>query len=56
MIEDVESLTSEQLEAWQKLAVVLGYPEWQVDIAMEELEKIDTKKRGKKAVVFRSIN
>jgi len=56
MIEDVESLSSEQLEMWQKLAVVLGYPEWQVDIAMKPLDKIDTKKRGKNAVVFRSIN
>lgn len=56
MVEDVESLTSEQLEAWQKIAVLLGYPEWQVDIAMKDIKTKKKKKKSKKPLVFRKVN
>ena len=56
MVEDVESLTSEQLEAWQKIAILLGYPEWQVDIVMKDIKVKKKKNKSKKPLVFRKVN
>ena len=38
MVEEAEAITSDRLEAWQKVAVALGYPEWQVDIKPEPVK------------------
>jgi len=40
IVEEAEAITSDRLEAWQKVAVALGYPEWQVDFQPEKEEKI----------------
>ena len=45
MVDDVNALTTDQLENWQRLAIILGYPEWQVNI---ENNKKNKKNKDKK--------
>ena len=39
MTEDAVAISTHQLENWQKIAIALGYPEWQVDYQPPEIVK-----------------
>ena len=54
MTEDAVAISTHQLENWQKIAIALGYPEWQVDYQPPEVDneykssRRDTKRGGGK--------
>ena len=49
MVESGVALTDDQLQAWQKLAILLGYPEWQVNYKPSDgKNKIKENKASKK--------
>ena len=53
MVEEAEAITSDRLEAWQKVAVALGYPEWQVDIKPEPVKiPYVLKKKNKRKITY----
>ena len=53
MAEEAEAITSDRLEAWQKVAVALGYPEWQVDIKPEPVKiPYALKKKNKRKITY----
>ena len=48
MVDSGVALTDDQLQAWQKVAIALGYPEWQVDYepSEEELSLLQLSQKG----------
>ena len=45
MVDDGVALSNEQLESWQRLAILFGYPEWQVNYKPKEVKKKGSKKK-----------
>jgi hypothetical protein len=51
-IESGVALTNDELESWQKVAIALGYPEWQVNYKPVKPPKVKNplKRKKKKSI------
>ena len=56
MVESGVHISNKNLEDWQRVAIALGYPEWQVNYRPEEIKMKKKKKKTKKGLVFRKFN